>query len=85
MTRNLLIITLACLLLLAGSLGSGHEINWYAITGGGGRATQGSYTLDYAIGQTVTGTSISGTTQICSGFLCGASSGGNLFLPVVRR
>jgi hypothetical protein len=88
MKHNLLYLALACLLLLAASLGTGPEIGWYAITGGGGHYTAGIYTLDSAIGQPVAGV-VAGIADpgysLCAGFLCSTAATRSVYLPAVRK
>ena len=67
----------------------GYGIPRHVIGGGGGHASHSPYSLDYTIGQPVTGEASQSPYELCAGFWCGmaGSPGFNyrVFLPVVLR
>ena len=85
MKRNLSILALASLLLLALALAAPPELSFYAVTSGGGRNSAGIYTQDSAIGQHAVGVIVNGVTEVCAGFLCGDSPDLRVYMPLLRR
>ena len=101
MTRKHLTVLLAlvfCLtavalpsLLMASQSGSGYELAWFTVDGGGATLSQGgSFSLNGTIGQADAGTLGGGSYTLVGGFW-GASvpSGGpavdNIYLPIILR
>ena len=85
MKRSLVFLALACLLLLAASVGTTYDLSWYALPSGGGNVINGIYSLDSVIGQPVAGVIGNQTRAICAGFLCGDLIWANIYLPVVSK
>ena len=66
--------------------GSGYEISWYTVDGGGGTSSGGAYTLDGTIGQPDAGSQSGGAYTVAGGFWAGiATALYNLFLPLVNK
>ena len=85
MKKKLVFFAFASLILLAASLGSGPQISWYAITGGGDHYTVGIYSLDSNIGQPIVGIQTVASRELCSGFLCVSNANWLVYLPLVRK
>ena len=90
--RSLLLLVAACLLLAGSALAAGPPtVDWHTLSSGGGRATEGAYTLDYSLGQPVTGPASHTGTALCAGFWCAMASGPlpvpaeGIYLPIVLR
>ncbi len=81
-------VLLVSLLLAGAVLAQAAEVNWWVIAGGGGRDTNGSVTLDSVVGQWVSGSDTTGSTQVNAGFLITAGGAGpthRIFLPLVLK
>jgi hypothetical protein len=79
-------LAVSSLLFVGVTLANGTpSIDWWGIGGGGGSGTVGSTSLGGTIGQWVVGSDTTGTTQLCSGFWCGAVGEYRVFLPLVLR
>jgi hypothetical protein len=84
--RLLVLLALAVLLIVASvALATGSQVNWHALSGGGGRVASGAYTLDAAVGQPVSGIVGAGSYAICAGVMCGAEDLNDVYLPMVVR
>ena len=91
--RSLLLLVAACLLLAGSALAAAPPtVDWHTLSGGGGRITQGAYTLDYTLGQPLTGPAAQDTRSLCAGFWCAMASGpapvppaGGIYLPIVVK
>jgi hypothetical protein len=82
--RLLVLLTLAGLLIVAGvGLEAGSQVNWHALSGGGGRSVAGAYSVETAIGQPVAGTVGAGSYAVCAGVLCGTADLHDVYLPMV--
>jgi hypothetical protein len=66
---------------------SGYGLVWQVAASGGGHLEGGSYTLDYTVGQAVTGITQGGAYGLCSGFWCSALSeaGFKNLLPLIMK
>ncbi len=64
--------------------GSGYDLTWNTIDGGGGTSSGGGYTLSGTVGQADAGASVSGTYTIVGGFWAGLA-GFRLDLPLILR
>jgi hypothetical protein len=89
-TRKWMILgtLLVSLFLVRTALAQAPRIDWWVISGGGGRGTAGGTSLDGTIGQWAVGSGTSGTTQLGSGFWGGGSAEGpveKIFLPIILR
>ncbi len=85
-----LALALASLCLWAGPVRpvvaqGGWMITRWVVAGGGGPLAGGSYALGATIGQAAAGPLAPGQYSLVSGFWGGASSSGELFLPLVSR
>jgi hypothetical protein len=66
--------------------GSGYDLSWNTIDGGGAMfSTGGSYSLGGTIGQPDAGALSGGGYTLVGGFWGGAMSAYNVYLPVVLR
>ena len=66
--------------------GSGYELSWYTIDGGGAMfSAGGSYSLGGTIGQPDAGVLNGGTYQLAGGFWGGAAANYNVYLPLVLK
>ena len=87
--RTKIVFTAVILLLLIGTgvalAANGYTISRHVIGGGGGRVTQGIYTLDYTLGQAVVGTAGDTSSALCAGYWCGMGMEHKIYLPLVLR
>jgi hypothetical protein len=66
--------------------GSGYDLSWYTIDGGGAMfSTGGSYSLGGTAGQPDAGLLTGGGYSLLGGFWGGAAPAYNVYLPVVLR
>jgi hypothetical protein len=80
-------------MLLAGGIsyaqtGSGYDLSWGTVDGGGDTATGGGYSLSGTAGQPDTGTTMTGGGySLAGGFWNSSSLGGNekVYLPIVIK
>ena len=63
--------------------GGSYGITWFAIPGGGGTSSGGSYQLSGAIGQPIADSSTGGTYTVQAGFFGGSSQRFRLFMAGV--
>jgi hypothetical protein len=68
------------------SNGTGYDLSWNTIDGGGGTSAAGGYTLNGTLGQPDART-LAGSTgyTLSGGFWASAPTGYGIFLPVVLR
>lgn len=97
MSRKRLAFLVALVLCLTASLpvvsqsGSGHDLTWFTIDGGGATLSQGgSFSLNGTIGQADAGTLGGGSYTLVGGFwgasvLSGGAAVDNIYLPVILR
>lgn len=90
MRRITLVLTLAVLVLLAGSalaMGSAHyKLEWFTpATGSGGEAGSTNYAIRFTVGQSATGASSSTSYEGCLGYWCGVATEFRVYLPLVLR
>ena len=92
MRRLVLLLTLAALLLLAGralAMQSEHyRLDWFTplTGGGGGPASSANYAVNFTVGQSVIGTSLTSTNyRGCLGYWCGGAAQYRVYLPLVLR
>jgi hypothetical protein len=98
--RTVIVLGLALLLTLLGSVtltqarssgaalagGGGYEVSWYTIDGGGAMfITGGAYSLGGTIGQSDAGALSSGSYALNGGFWGGASTQYRVYLPLVLK
>ncbi len=78
-------------LLVVGSVayaqgGSGYDLSWWTVDGGGGSLSNGSYALSGSVGQPDAGTALTGGNYTLVGGFWGAGAAGyQVYLPVVLR
>ena len=67
--------------------GSGYDLTWSTIDGGGGSSSGGSYTLDGTLGQFEAGTLSGGGYTLSGGFWASATAQSQfaVYLPLVLR
>jgi hypothetical protein len=66
--------------------GGGYDLTWSTIDGGGGGSAGGGYQLAGTLGQPDAGATLSGGVySLSGGFWAGASTGSQVYLPLVRR
>ena len=90
MKRMLLVCIVLVTLLMAlpsaqAAPGSGYDLSWFSVDGGGGNSAGGSYSLSGASGQPDAGGVSGGAYTLAGGFWPGAPTGYRLFLPLVAR
>ncbi len=85
--KKAVLVFLTGLLLTVGvALASnGASVEWSVVGGGGGRAEAGSYAVEGTVGQPVVGSATTNSSEVCSGFWCGATVEYNLYLPLVSK
>lgn len=78
MKRAALFIPIVIALLIASvavaQIGSGYDLTWSTIDGGGGVSVGGSYTLDHTLGQVDVGTQSGGGYELQAGYWYGVES-----------
>jgi len=87
----LLVVSIASI--AVAQIGSGYDLTWNTIDGGGGSASGGGYTLDHTLGQPDADTQSSSGYVLEGGFWSGANANvvptpplnHHLYLPLVRR
>ena len=82
------LVLFLCLLFVSTALaGSSHNyrIDWITplTSSGGGTVSSANYTASYTVGQSVTGTSLSGDYEVCTGFWCHAVRVMNIYMPLI--
>ena len=65
--------------------GSGYDLTWNTIDGGGGSSSGGSYTLGGTIGQPDAGVMNGGSYTLVGGFWSGATARHNIYLPLILK
>jgi hypothetical protein len=85
-------LLIVCALLLMGSgwkAITSTSVNWYVLSGGGGKVTNGALVLEGSTGQSVTGGINKDSTELCAGYWCGSEEIYEyiypLYLPVIRH
>jgi len=70
----------------AGELGTGYDMSWFTVDGGGGTVSGGGYTLVGTAGQSDPGMAMrGGEYTLIGGFWEGAETGNRIYLPLVMR
>ncbi len=89
MKRAILVVTIVATLLsvsiVAAQSGSGYDLTWNTINGGGGSSSGGGYLLVGTIGQPAAGTLIGGGYTLNGGFWLSAVTSYTVFLPLVLK
>jgi hypothetical protein len=91
MKRTMIFLTLAALLLLAGSAlamsSDNYRLDWFTplTSGGGGAAGSASYAANLTVGQTAIGSASSPSYQACLGYWCGAEGPWRVYLPLITK
>src|SRR5687768_7116072 len=88
--RRLTLALLVAAILGAGAAlaqtGGGYDLTWSTIDGGGGSSAEGGYQLTGTLGQLDAGATLSGGAySLSGGFWGGASMGGKVYMPLLRR
>ena len=89
MRRALILLTLAALLLLAGSAlamsSTNYRLDWFTplTSGGGGAAGSANYAVNLTVGQTAIGSASSASYRACLGYWCGTEGRWRVYLPLV--
>jgi len=89
--KKTFLLFLAVLLLfftMAMAGGSGIDLSWHHLPGGGGHIAADGYTLDYSVGMPVAGQAQSGGLTLCAGFWCiqgPPQLGQHLYLPAIAH
>jgi hypothetical protein len=66
--------------------GGGYDLTWSTIDAGGGGSAGGGYQLAGTLGQPDAGATLSGGAySLSGGFWGGASTGSEVYLPLLRR
>jgi len=85
---GVLLTALALLLTTAtvvGQDGSGYDLSWWTVDGGGGESSGDRYALAGTVGQPDAGTLTGGEYSLVGGFWAGAPVKYEVFLPLVLR
>jgi hypothetical protein len=90
MKRITLILVLAVLLILAGSVlameSTNYQLAWFTpLTGSGGKANSTNYAVNFTVGQSAIGTASSTNYKVCLGYWCGIEREDTIYLPLVLR
>ena len=89
--KRVLLLLLAALLLfftMAMAGGSGIDLSWHHLPGGGGHIVAGNYALDYSVGIPLAGQARSDGLTLCAGFWCTQGPpqlDRHLYLPAIAR
>ncbi len=91
--KGKLVLVLALCLLLAAAIpalaqvSAHYDLSWHVIGGGGGESTSAAHLLRGTVGQALTGTSLSSSHMLCSGFWCSGAAvvSYHIYLPLVLR
>ncbi len=90
MKRTVILLTLAVLLLLAGSTlamdSDNYALEWFTplTSGGGGAASSDNYAINFTVGQTAIQVSSSTNYGACLGYWCGvAEAKYAIYLPLI--
>jgi hypothetical protein len=87
--RLLLALLVAAILGASAALaqtGGGYDLTWSTIDAGGGSSAAGGYQLAGTLGQPDAGATLSGGVySLAGGFWNGVSTGGKVYLPLIRR
>ena len=83
----ILTLTLALLLILAGSVlamqSANYQIDWFTpLTGSGGKSSSSNYAVAFTVGQSVIRKSSSSNYETCLGYWCGTERGFTIYLPL---
>jgi len=84
--RNLLLLSMLAFLLVGAAV-AGEQIQRQVISSGGGSVVGGGVVMQHSIAQPVAGVVADSGNQLvlCSGYLCGRTTGGWVYLPLIRR
>ena len=83
--RWMLIVTLSLGVSTAlAQSGSGYDLSWNTVDGGGGTVSSGAYSLSGTLGQADAASLGAGAYSLTGGFW-GGFAGSSLYLPVLRR
>jgi len=90
MRQVTLILTLAVVLLLVGSVmameSANYRLEWFTpATGSGGKASSTNYAALFTVGQSVSGASSSTSYEGCLGYWCATATEYRVYLPLVLR
>jgi hypothetical protein len=91
MKRTTLILTMAALLVMVGSVlamqSANYQIEWFTplTSSGGGNTSSSNYSLAFTVGQSVIGKSSSAHYETCLGYWCGAERGYSVYLPLAMQ
>ena len=91
MRRALILLTLAALLLLAGSAlamsSANYRLDWFTplTSGGGGAVGSAGYVANLTVGQTAIGSASSPSYRVCLGYWCGAEGSWRVYLPLITK
>lgn len=82
-----LAVGLALVGVVLGQSGSGYDLSWWTVDGGGDKVTGGGYTLVGTAGQPEAGQALTGGGYtLIGGFWPGAAAAGyEIYLPLVLR
>ena len=91
MRRALILLTLAALLLLAGSAlamsSANYRLDWFIplTSGGGGAAGSAGHVVNLTVGQTAIGSASSSSYRACLGYWCGVEGAWRVYLPLITK
>ncbi len=89
MKRAILLVTIVVTLLsvsiVAAQSGSGYDLAWSTIDGGGGTSSGDGYSLAGSIGQPAAGTLIGGGYALSGGFWYSVAANYHVFLPLIEK
>ena len=91
MKRTAILLALAALLLLTGSVlameSDNYRLDWFTplTGGGGGPASSTNYAVNLTVGQSAIGTSDGTDYKGCLGYWCGTAMEHRVYLPLVLR
>jgi hypothetical protein len=92
MKRTTIVLAVAALLLLAGSVlalpmaSDNYRLDWYVVlTGGGGPTGSTNYAANFTIGQTASSLASSANYEAGLGYRYGTAGGHKIHLPLVMR
>ena len=80
-----LLVSLLWALTALAQTGSGYDLTWFTVDGGGGASSGSSYALSGTVGQPDAGALSNGTYSLVGGFWTSVPSPHRIYLPVVMK
>ena len=82
---GVVVMLLVAVTTISAQSGSGYDLSWSTLDGGGGSSSGGGYSLSGTLGQPDAGTLSGGGYTLVGGFWGGASINYNIYLPLIIK